>query len=260
MRLLPIQRRSSRHLWPADGTGGDGAGRVEAILGLPSGDLVWAGAAGVAIGTLSVLSPMTIWFTIAMAAVFAYAGRDLGPRERRWVLGTLGVAVALRVAMVVGLFLWADHATSFFVSFPFDGDGQGMKLRSDVIRNVWVGIPVRPLFLFAAFDASYGWTSYLFVLGYLQYLIGPAPYGVHLFNIALSVAGSVVLYRTMRRAFGSMVGVGGLTIMLFMPSLFFWSVTVMKESLQFLTTRAPLTYQSQMGPALQPVVLNQSQN
>lgn len=201
---------------------------------------MWACVAGITIGTVSTLSPTTIWFTIAIAAMFVWARRDLGSQERRWVMAMLGVAVVLRVAMVAGHFLQADHTGQFFRSFAYDGDGRWVKLRSTVLSNVWAGIPVETEYFEFAFDHSFGWSSYILVLGYLQFLVGSAPYGVYLFNIALSVAGSVVLYRAMRSTYGPAVGIGGLAILLFMPSLFFWSVSAMKESFQFFLTAVGL--------------------
>src|SRR5206468_7807734 len=80
----------------------------------------------------------------------------------------------------------------------------------------------------------YGATSYLYVLAFLQVLFGPSPLGVHLFNWAVSLGAAVLLYRTVRPSFGAAASLLGLAITLFLPSLFMWSTSALKEPL-FLT-------------------------
>src|SRR5205823_2072688 len=146
----------------------------------------------------------------------------------------------LRVAMVAGLFLSTAHPGNVYVSFPFDGDGRSMKQRSAWLRNVWAGVPVPTAYAAVAFEREYASTSYLLVLAYLQLWIGVSPFGVHLFNIVLYTAGCVLLSRTFRRTYGPTVAFGGLVVSLLMPSLIFWSVSVMKESFQFFVTAVAL--------------------
>lgn len=183
---------------------------------------------GFLIGVGYVASPLSVWFLLAMAALFAWAGRGLSARERRWVWALLAVAAALRVAAVAVLFVTTDHHR--VVSFFWDGDGMYMKQRSLWIRNLSLGVPVPPLYVTNAFY-SYGWTTYILVLAYLQYLVGPAPYGVHLFNVALCMATAVMLYRLIRSAFGRVAALLGFALLLFLPTPFLWSVSALKESL-----------------------------
>lgn len=197
--------------------------------GLP---LRWGIAAGVALGAGYALSPLTIWFLAAMIGLFAWAGRGLTDRERRWVFGLLATAVALRLLAMALLFVMSGHHES--VSFFWDGDGAYLKRRALWIRNVWLGVTVAPLDFSLAFDRLYGWTTYLYVLAYLEYLLGPAPYGLHLFNIALYLAMAVALYRLVRSAYGCEPALLGLVLLLYLPSLFFWSVSALKESLYLL--------------------------
>lgn len=189
----------------------------------------WTIGAGVALGAAYVLSPLTVWFLVAMVALFAWAGRGLTDRERRWVFGLLAAAVALRMVAMALLFLTSGHHES--VSFFWDGDGAYLKRRALWIRNVWLGVTIAPLDFSLAFDRLYGWTTYLYVLAYLQILMGPAPYGLHLFNIALFLAMVVALYRLARSAYGCEPALLGFALLLFLPTVFFWSVAALKESL-----------------------------
>src|SRR5439155_1104070 len=156
----------------------------------------------------------------------------LSERERRWVWGLLALAIALRLLAVALLFLTTDHHNA--ASFFWDGDGVALKRRGLWIRNVWLGQPITPLQFSVAFDPSYGWTTYIYVLAYLQYLLGPAPYGVHLFNIALFLTMAVALYRLVRSAYGPEAALLGFGLLLFLPTPFFWSVSALKESLYLL--------------------------
>ena len=86
---------------------------------------------------------------------------------------------------------------------------------------------------FDLFD-SYGQTSYLNVIAYVQLLVGPAPYGVHLLNSTLFTIGAVMLHRLVRKAFGPVPAMATLAGVLFFPTLLVWSVSGLKESLNAL--------------------------
>jgi hypothetical protein len=194
--------------------------------------LAGAVGAGVVLGVAYAASPLTMWMLAALVGVFAWAGRGLAGRERRWVWQVLAVAVALRVIAIAALFLATDHhqAASFF----WDGDGVALKRRAVWIRNVWLGVPITPLFFSVAFDRLYGWTTYLYVIAYLQYWLGPAPYAIHLFNVVVFLAVAVGLFRLARSAYGRAPALLGLALLLFLPTPFFWSVSALKESLYLL--------------------------
>lgn len=199
-------------------------------LGLPWPALLWATVVAVIAGIVYAMSPMTVWFGLAMALLSMCAGSGLPDRERRWVLSLLAVALILRVLVIAGFFLLADHDYDFPTFF---GDEILAIRRSLSMRNTWLGIPIPPDHFSFAFERGYGWTGYHYILAYLQVLLGPVPYGVHLFNAGLFLAGAVVLHRMVRRAYGPLPTLGGLFVLLFLPSLFVWSISALKESLYF---------------------------
>lgn len=195
----------------------------------------WATATIVAIGigVVYVLSPLTVWFAVAMWALLRYATSGCDADERRWLTIILGVAIALRVAAVAGLFVATNHDQVPFGIFF--GDEAAYIRRSMWLRNVALEIPTHTADFIYAFDDS-GWTSHLYVLAFLQVLVGPSPYGVHLVGIVMYLFGAVVLYRTVRPTFGVAPALGGLGLLLFLPSLFAWSISALKEPLYFLFT------------------------
>ena len=199
----------------------------------------WVLVIGVALGVAYAASPLTVWFAAAVIGIFFWAGAGLGDRERQWVWALLAVAIALRVIAVAALFATTDH--HHVVSFFWDGDGIGLKRRAFSIRNVWLGIAVAPELFSQAFNQTYGWTTYLYVLAYLQYILGPSPYAVHLVNVGLFIASAVMLFRLARRSFGREAAFIGLAILLFLPTVFSWSVSALKESLYIFLSVAAVT-------------------
>lgn len=207
------------------------------VLGLPLLTLSYATIVGVVVGVAYSMSPTTVWFLLAMALLFAWSRRDLAGRERRWVLGLLGIAIGARLAALYGLFLLADH-----VNEPFGvliGDERFIKNWSLWIMHLALGHTLPPLEYIAVFS-PYGRSNFQTILGYWQFLVGPAPYGAHLVSVAMWLTGAVALHRTARRAFGPLAALGGFAVVLFMPTLFVWSISVLKESAYFFLTAMAL--------------------
>ena len=183
--------------------------------------------AGIALGVAYTLSPLTVLFLAALPLLWRYAQRGLSDSEKLRLAMVLGVAVALRLVVLAGLFLTADPSLPYANLF---GDEEFFKRRSLWMTNIGLGVGVHGADMIYAYDET-GRSSYLYVLAYLQALVGPAPYGVHLFNAAFYLAGVVTLYRLVRRTYGEMVALGGAALLLFLPSLFTWSISALKEPL-----------------------------
>jgi hypothetical protein len=192
-----------------------------------------ATVAGVGIGVVYALSPLTVWFGVAMWALHRYAASGFAQDERRWLTALLVIAVALRVAAVAGLFITTNHAQTPFGTFF--GDEEFYIRRSIWLRNVALDVPIHSADLIYAFDES-GWTSHLYVLALAQVLVGPSPYGVHLIGITLYLFAAFMLFRVVRPAFGRAPSLMGLVLVLFLPSFFAWSISALKEPLYFLLT------------------------
>lgn len=178
-------------------------------------------------GVAYTLSPMTAWFGVGMAALFAWAGRGLGPRERRWVFGLLSVAVAARLTALIAY---------FFVTYRVDGslnlligDESYVQFRSLWLREYALGLPMAPSD-YAEIYGRYAESGLLYMLAYVQLLLGRATYGIRLLNVFLFAAASAILYRTVRRSLGSAAALPGFALVLFLPSLFAWSISALKEA------------------------------
>jgi hypothetical protein len=182
-------------------------------------------ALGVVLGLVYTLAPLSVLSIAALAAIIAWSVRAMGPRERRYFLWLVGAAIVLRVLMVAGLFLTADADRPFAVFF---GDEELFKSRPVWIRNLGLGIPISAADFIYSYDDT-GKSGYLFVLAYIQALVGDAPYSVHVLNAAAYLVAMIVMYRLVRARFGAAVAFAGLTVLLFLPSLFAWSISALKE-------------------------------
>ena len=184
-----------------------------------------AAGAGIVLGVCYSLSPMTVLCLPLLVVMSMWAGRGLSPGERRWFIGLLAVAVLARLAVIAGLFLSANPDQPFATLF---GDEEFFKYRSMWMRNIGLGLPIsRADFIYAYDDV--GQSSYLYVLAYLQALLGASPYGVHVLNATVYLAGVLLVYRYVRPVFGRVAALTGLALLLFFPSLFVWSISALKE-------------------------------
>jgi len=214
-----------------------GESGVSLSTGLPAWLLKAALGAGVVIGAAYVLSPLSVIVGLALIPLFRWAGRGLPEAERRYVHRILAAGVLLRVIAIAGLMVTANHNAGTFAKFF--GDEEFYQLRGLRLYNIEMGIPVSMESFLYAYDKT-GASIYQTLLVFLQLLVGPAPYGLHLLNSLLFLFGVVLLYRVVRQSLGPIVaGVGG-TLLLFFPSLFMWSVSALKESAFMTATAAAL--------------------
>jgi hypothetical protein len=193
-------------------------------------------AAGVALGVAYTLSPSTALVLPLLVLVARRAGRGLPTREREWLYGLLTVAIGVRLLAIAGLFLSADDARPFATFF---GDEEMFKFRSLWLRNIGLDVPISAADYIYAVEET-GKSYYLFVLAYFQAIVGAAPYGVHVLNMALYVMAAVLLYRLVRASFGPLSAFAGLCALLWLPSLFIWSISALKEPLYTVLAAAEL--------------------
>lgn len=194
---------------------------------------IWqlAVAIGVVLGVVYTLSPLSVWATAAFALLVWWIGEGLPDAERKRVRAVLVMAVLLRVVAIGGVWLMTDHSRVPFASFF--GDEEYFIRRATWLRNVALGIPIHSADLIYAFD-DYSYTHYLYVIAFVEALVGFAPYGLKVISAAMYLGGAVVLFRLARQAYGSGVALAGLLMVLFLPSLFAWSIAALKEPPYFL--------------------------
>ena len=184
-----------------------------------------AAGAGIVLGVFYSLSPMTVICLPLLVVTAMWAGRGLSPGQRRWFISLLVVAVLARLTVIAGLFLSAGPDQPFATLF---GDEEFFKYRSMWMRNIGLGLPIPRADIIYAYD-DVGWSSYLYLLAFLQALLGAMPYGVHVLNATVYLAGVLAVYRYVRPVFGGLAALAGLALLLFFPSLFVWSISALKE-------------------------------
>ena len=211
--------------------------RPDLVWGVPRLALQWAIVAGAVTAAFYMLSPLTVIVLLALVPLCRSALRDLAGSERRAVAMLLGAAIALRVGAIVWLCLTANtRAASFAVFF---GDEQFYLERAFRLYSIRMGIPISAESFLYAYDKM-GISAYQDLLVLLQMLVGPMPYGIHLLNTLLFLCCVVCLFRLVRASFGPATAMVGLVYLLFLPSLFMWSVSALKESLFLLLSSVTL--------------------
>jgi hypothetical protein len=195
-----------------------------------------AAAAAALLAAVYASSPLTVVFLLLLVWIARRGVHGLAGRERTLVGGLLTLAIVLRVAAIAGVFLttnpWREPFRALF------GDALFTIERSIWVRNLTLGTEIGPWYRLAVFD-PYGGNVFYYYLAYLQVLFGPAPYAITLLSVAAFVGGSVLLHRHARAAFGAVPAGVGLAILLFWPTFFVWSISMLKESvLLFLSATA----------------------
>jgi hypothetical protein len=194
--------------------------------------LAWSVGAGVSIAAVYTLTPLTVCVSLVGAAVLPLLVRGLAADERRRVAAILALALATRLVVIGGIFLrqLPSHNDQFVGATT--GDEAYSMSRALRTREILLGMPVTKYDFFVAFD-EYGRNSFVTALTALELVFGPTPYAGRLLNVLLFFVGSLLLFRRARSAFGPLPASLGLAGLLFWPTLFFWSVSLLKEPLYF---------------------------
>jgi hypothetical protein len=207
--------------------------------------LLASSGVGLLLATAYAASPLSAWMLLAAPLLIVVLSRGLPAAERRALILILAVAFSARAAFVAAMFL-ADipHLNDLSIG-GLAGDEAYYLSRAIRGRDILLGFSHGNYDYFVATD-EYGRTSYLSLLTWLQVVFGPTPYSMRLLNAALFVAGAGMLYRVVRGAFGSGAALLGLVALLFLPSLFVSSVSLLKEPLYFLVSSTLLCSVIQM--------------
>jgi hypothetical protein len=196
--------------------------------------------AGLCAAALYTISPLTICVLALGAGLLPLAYGGLPPRERRWLTAILVTATLVRVAAIGGVLLRnAPYHDDQFVGAA-SGDEAYTMSRALRVRDIVNGSPVSKYDFFVAYD-EYGSNQYVDLVSALQVMFGPTPYSLRLLNALLFTAGALLLFRLCRGAFGPLPAFMGLVLVLFWPTLFVWSISLLKESLYFFLGAVLLT-------------------
>jgi len=194
--------------------------------------------AGLAIAVAGLLalaltaSPLLVCTALLVPICFTRLAHGLPEHERRFLIGLLVAGLAVRAVLVALQLLKGMPLLNDLSVGALAGDESYYLSRALRVRDLLLGYAATKYDYFVATDA-YGQTSYLSLLTWLQVAFGPTPYSMKVFNGLLYVCGAGLLFRMAWTAFGTLPAFTGLTILLFLPSLLFSSVSLLKESSYF---------------------------
>lgn len=197
-------------------------------------------AGGVALAAMYTVTPLTVCVLAAGAAILPRLVRGLPPDERRWITAIIAVALIARLIGVGALFArnMPSHDDQFVGAAS--GDEAYAMSRALRTRDILRGSPTGKYDYFIAFD-EYGRNSFVTALTASQLFLGPTPYAIRLLNTLLFTVGVLLMFHVARRAFGALPAGAGLLVLLFWPTLFAWSISLLKEPLYFLLAAIILT-------------------
>jgi hypothetical protein len=195
---------------------------------------------GILLGILYTVSPLGVIATILAFILVGLAGRGLPTPERRQLTAMLALALIARLIAIATIFLVAapQHDDQFVGASG--GDEAYNLARALRTRDVVLGVSANKYDYLVVFD-EYGRNSYVTFLSGVQLVFGPTPYSMRLFNAVVYLSGAVMIFRLIRRAMGSLPGLIGLAVVLFLPSLFAASIALLKESIYFAGSALMLT-------------------
>lgn len=204
---------------------------------------LWGGA-GIALGTLSFLSPGSVFIGFLAAGVALLLYRLSDPPDRRYLLALFLAAFLLRAGVSVGL-----DALSWKIEgeHPYrNGEVQGWNLHiSDKTRGYlkigdsdyfsqrgyataqFVEGSNEPVLSFRI--NQYGKHGYVYCIGLFYYLFGFSPCAVKLINCLLGSGMAVLVFLLGQRCFGTVPAQWAGVLTAVFPSLILWSATNLKD-------------------------------
>lgn len=194
-------------------------------------------AAGFLVAIAYAASPLSVLVLLAAPAVACVLGRSLPAEERRVFYGVFAAAFVARLMFVVVRFLAATPDLNDLSIGGLGGDEAYYLSRAIRSRDILLGFSHGTYDYFVTTD-EYGRTSYLRLLTWFQVAFGPTPYSMRLLNTLLFLSGAALLFRTMRATVGTVAALWGFTALVFLPSLFVSSTSLLKESLYFFVASA----------------------
>src|SRR5437773_51156 len=210
----------------------DTALTLDAPIGSPIARVAPSAVAGAIVAAAAfALSPLGT-MAVALCGWMAWrTSRSLDASDRVSFWWIVGAAVAARLLVVMGLFVAAWYAGRPVITLV--PDAGYLIERAAILRNAWMAAPLGPHQYREIFN-PYGASSYVSWLAMLDAAAGSSPSGLALVSVACHVGGALLLFQPLREAFGSRAARAALALLLFWPTLFVWSVSVLKESAQFL--------------------------
>jgi hypothetical protein len=210
-------------------------------------------AGGLALALVFSTSPLGVSVLACTPLIAVLAGRRLDPADRRILLTILGVALAVRLAAVLALFVSGLRDVNTLSIGALTGDQAYNVMRALRARDILRGFGDLTHYDYFIATDEYGRSSYIGLLTVLQLLFGPSPFGLRLLNAVFFLTGAALLFRAIGPRYGRLPAALGLIVVAFLPSLLYASISVLKEALYFLASSAVLASAIALGRVREPL-------
>ena len=195
---------------------------------------------GTLMGVLVAVSPLSVAAAVLAALVVKLATHGLTGTERTRLALVLVVAIAVRFGAIAALNVTSARVHSYHSARVLFGDESYAYDRALRHRELLQNVRLSKYDYEIVYD-TFGRTGYLTAFTWVQAALGPAPYGMRALNAVIFVAAAAMLFRLAQPVVGGSVSLIGLTVLVCLPSLFFWSISLLKESVYFFLTASCLT-------------------
>lgn len=195
---------------------------------------------GFILGLLLFFSPGSVFiFSVALLVLF-FINRIGENDERRFLSLLFSIALSSRIivsllsmfiAIYIGKILNYAHMGYPDYSTPYLVDDSGYYTLRGLFNSMyWLNKPMHPITIEAMVTNPYGATGYIYLLATFFTLFGYSPIASRFINCLLGALIAILIYSIVRNIFGKKPAVLSSILVAFWPSLFFWSITNLKET------------------------------
>lgn len=195
-------------------------------------------ALGIAVGYLWLISPggLLLLILVAFCAVMLWRFSSAEDRKFIMTLFIIGMTSRIIIYLILGFIsILAGKGGWFF------GDSWGIYNYAWAWAQQIDGSP--SVIYFEAMDGhlypfpnytiteiwQYGYSGYTYLLGTIYYFFGPLKFSPRLINSLMGVGASVFIYYIVKDIFGKGPAKLSALLTVFSPSLFLWSITLLKD-------------------------------
>lgn len=200
---------------------------------------------GVVIGIWLTLSGGTFFVLAYVFIIFCFLNYHIPKEDRNFILKVIIFGLLARLFLAAAYYYFWLLPGNMDILGP---DGEAYSQRGWYISRLLLNhnpyeVPISREFIFSNYSSMVEYYKHLlppvgiyqagvftYSMGILYAIFGYAPLMIKLINSALSVLTAVTIYFISREIFNSKVGKASMVLIIFLPSIFLFSATALKDS------------------------------
>lgn len=217
---------------------------IISALKLERRDSIFLVILGTILGLLSFFSPGTLFFICLLLLTIFFINRIPDNKERTFILFIFLAGFIARIILSLLTLGWAifagkilnyvsswsewncpDYSTPYLI-----GDSGYYTLRSLYMSMYWLGKPLTNMLVTDFVKGPYGAGGFNYILASYFTIFGYSPITSRFINCFFGTITAIIIYFIVKDIFGGKIARLSSLLILFFPSLFFWSITNLKEA------------------------------